>query len=384
MFVDITIQKDSPICRQIEKKIRAAIASGELPPGSRLPSVHVLAKQLKTSSCTVQIALKSLALDGLLKRTPRVGTFVTPRAQWLTSVGLYFGRDFFHGQGMAFYRALHQQLMDDLNHRGVRHKLHLDSRPKNKQGEPLPELAAAVARGEIQGLILGICDSVEMAWLRKLGVPMALSGSWNAPYGVAQDIKQMMSFAMQDFRHRGCRSVSVILPIPPAAPGDQSLSHRVLFQSFVDAAADAGLETRNSWVRVPEQLIPVEEHEDFGYREFQHIWKQTVRPDALFVFPDTVVRGTVTGILQAGISVPGELKLVFHRNSGIPVFCPMPASWVELDIAKAAASLIHHIECQLAGQTITEPSPLPFTLVECDPLSLTNNKTYKNNPKSLI
>jgi hypothetical protein len=55
-------------------------------------------------------------------------------------------------------------------------------------------------------------------------------------------------------------------------------------------------------------------------------------------------------MLQSRVSVPGELKLVLHRNKGIPLLCPLPATWVEIDPGQAASALVRQIECQLAGE----------------------------------
>ena len=102
-----------------------------------------------------------------------------------------------------------------------------------------------------------------------------------------------------------------------------------------------------------------QEHEEFGYREFLEIWKQPERPDGLFVYPDTVVKGTIIAILQESVSVPADLKLVFHRNEGCPLLCPVEATWMVSDTGSLATALIGLVERQLAGQPV-EPILVPF------------------------
>jgi DNA-binding LacI/PurR family transcriptional regulator len=129
----------------------------------------------------------------------------------------------------------------------------------------------------------------------------------------------------------------------------------------VDTAADHGLGTSDSWIKLPDRAIPAEQYEEFGYQAFQEIWKNPQRPDGLLIYPDIVARGSVTAALHLRVSVPGELKLVLHRNKGIPLLCPLPATWVEFDPGQAASALVRQIECQLAGEP-TEPIFIPHTL----------------------
>jgi DNA-binding FadR family transcriptional regulator len=63
---------------QVEQKIRAAILSGELRGGERLPSEDELGKQFGVSRTTVREALRALCAQGLITKSPGVkgGSFV--------------------------------------------------------------------------------------------------------------------------------------------------------------------------------------------------------------------------------------------------------------------------------------------------------------------
>lgn len=58
---------------QVEEKIRGAILSGELRSGERLPPEAELARQFDVSRTTVREALRSLAGQNLIEKTPGVG-----------------------------------------------------------------------------------------------------------------------------------------------------------------------------------------------------------------------------------------------------------------------------------------------------------------------
>ncbi len=67
---------DSPIYLQIAGVLEDAIISGELPPGSRLPSVRELAALSRTNPNTVQKALQVLQDKQLIYTRRTSGKFV--------------------------------------------------------------------------------------------------------------------------------------------------------------------------------------------------------------------------------------------------------------------------------------------------------------------
>jgi DNA-binding GntR family transcriptional regulator len=66
-----------PLQHQLHSQIAAAIRSGGLPAGSRLPSSRVLARLLRISRNTVVAAYDDLIADGLLHAKPGSGLRVT-------------------------------------------------------------------------------------------------------------------------------------------------------------------------------------------------------------------------------------------------------------------------------------------------------------------
>ncbi|GAA2853163.1 GntR family transcriptional regulator [Actinoplanes cyaneus] len=63
----------------IERALREAVRSGQLSPGSRLPSSRVLAQQLGVARNTVSQVYEQLAAEGYLTARPRSGMSVAPR-----------------------------------------------------------------------------------------------------------------------------------------------------------------------------------------------------------------------------------------------------------------------------------------------------------------
>jgi GntR family transcriptional regulator len=69
----------TPIHAQLERAIRAAIATGRLEPNEQLPTVRQLAVQLQINANTVARVYTHLERLGLLETRRGVGTFVAAR-----------------------------------------------------------------------------------------------------------------------------------------------------------------------------------------------------------------------------------------------------------------------------------------------------------------
>lgn len=78
------LSDDRPIYVQLMETITAAIASGTLAAGSRLPSVREMAAQTGVNPNTMQRALAELERDGLLYSQRTAGRFVTDQSDRIT------------------------------------------------------------------------------------------------------------------------------------------------------------------------------------------------------------------------------------------------------------------------------------------------------------
>lgn len=76
--MDIIISNSSgvPIYEQIEEQIKSQIMTGELVEGEALPSMRVLAKELKISIITTKRAYEDLERDGFIESVTGKGSFV--------------------------------------------------------------------------------------------------------------------------------------------------------------------------------------------------------------------------------------------------------------------------------------------------------------------
>ncbi|MBA2692553.1 MAG: GntR family transcriptional regulator [Rubrobacter sp.] len=70
-----------PMYRQIESQLRDFILAGQLPPGTKLPSVRALAKDLACSVITTRRAYQDLEGEGLIRTRQGMGTVVAQIAE---------------------------------------------------------------------------------------------------------------------------------------------------------------------------------------------------------------------------------------------------------------------------------------------------------------
>lgn len=70
---------DAPIYEQITQQVKAAILSGELTEGAPLPSIRLLAKELRISVITTKRAYEELEREGFVVTMSGKGSFVAPQ-----------------------------------------------------------------------------------------------------------------------------------------------------------------------------------------------------------------------------------------------------------------------------------------------------------------
>lgn len=68
---------DTPLYRQLYQQIRALVLAGELPAGTRLPTIRQLAQQLSLARVTVAAAYDQLEAEGYLTGRVGAGTYIT-------------------------------------------------------------------------------------------------------------------------------------------------------------------------------------------------------------------------------------------------------------------------------------------------------------------
>ena len=79
MDIIISNSGDTPIYDQITRQVKGLILRGDLAEGEALPSMRLLAKELRISVITTKRAYEELERDGFLENVPGKGCFVAPQ-----------------------------------------------------------------------------------------------------------------------------------------------------------------------------------------------------------------------------------------------------------------------------------------------------------------
>jgi GntR family transcriptional regulator len=79
LILKIDQRNPLPLYAQIERGIRALVASGQLKPGEKLPTVRQLAVDLKVNANTIAKVYVELERAGIVETRRGVGTFVSEK-----------------------------------------------------------------------------------------------------------------------------------------------------------------------------------------------------------------------------------------------------------------------------------------------------------------
>jgi len=78
VFVVLSPTHPDPMYKQVTDQIKDAIASGDLTPNDRLPSVRELSEALNVSAITIKRAYQDLETDGFIVTRAGMGSYVAP------------------------------------------------------------------------------------------------------------------------------------------------------------------------------------------------------------------------------------------------------------------------------------------------------------------
>ena len=76
MFITLSPSSPDPLYKQVTDQIRDAIATGDLAPGDKLPSIRELGRALDVSLITIKRAYQDLEAQGYILTRHGLGCFV--------------------------------------------------------------------------------------------------------------------------------------------------------------------------------------------------------------------------------------------------------------------------------------------------------------------
>jgi len=324
-----------------------------LGPGARLPTVAMLCDSLSVSNATLDSILRELEKQGAVRREHGRGIFVSPTIR-LKTVGVVFGRDVFSPGASPFWglmlRAVRDQAGDD--GRFVA-QAYLDITHADGGLGGHAQLVEDLEDRRLDGLLLLAPKNEydEVAELRAHGVPLVVFGGQAAEgWSVTIDWTPLLDRAAAEIARSGCRRVGLIAP-----PDQQALFTQALRQA---GAGDVRLDdwSYETWGAVISHS-GAREHSahQLACRRLAER-PATPLPEVLVSLDDTMTRGVITALLQAGMQPGRDVRIVTAENKGSPVLAPYAAeiTRVALDPAKIVKAALDMLETLMDGGTPPE------------------------------
>ena len=306
----IQLQKTVALYQQIANYYEKEIVEGRLGPGDRIPATTELAKKFEVNTATVQQSLKLLMNRGLVGRAPGRGTFVRKGINSKT-IGIIFGKEIYTDPNKVFYSAFLESLTTLLEDKGWNCKLFTSSEFAGYD-KAFYDLKSEVDSGEIKAVIEFCSNSLISSWV---------SDECPVPYPKGPrhtDFKHFTYTGLDYLYKNGAQKVNVI-----AQDSDYGLkSYKKAISAFCN---NRNIDSKNII------LTPAASRIDKGYQAAKKIFKNGINCDSLLVSNDSTFKGVLYAILELGIKIPEQIKVLTHANKGVDLFCHLPLTRLEVD-----------------------------------------------------
>ncbi len=347
MNLETTSPRPPNLPRRIADELRAELGC-RYKAGHKLPGMHLLRKRFGVSINTIGAALDMLAGEGLVEKRRGSGVYVSEdagrkRVGVLSELDLLDPRIGFH------FRALAGALTLKLEELDIEPRLYVGHAEPGAgaSDEPTcPGFWSDVNAGRLDGAVILNVPSTH-AWNRRVStMPLPAVGH---PTEYVSDLDEdgMLDAALACLVGQGCRSIGLM-----------SWMGKNLFRKKLDVL---GLSSHDSWIRC--DMDPAVRGS--GWKEFNDIWGAPEgRPDGLVILDDMLFSDAQLAIMETGVRVPQDLKIVVQTSRNASPTIRLPASIIEVDPAEAAEILAGMISKRLRG-IIPEPKRrlLSFRLI---------------------
>jgi LacI family transcriptional regulator len=198
------------------------------------------------------------------------------------------------------------------------------------------EIDRLLAR-QVDGLILASSQPPAakdaFARIEARGIPYVLidrnfAGA-GAPYVGSNDV-EIGRLATRHLIERGCRRIAHIAGPQHTTPGIARL------QGYREVLAEAG-------IAAPDSYVVYASDDASGYEAACTLLKAQPLPDGIFGYNDPSAAGAIKAVLEAGIRVPQQLKIIGAGNVHYSDLLRVPLSTVDqrsMDIGRKAAEIL--------------------------------------------
>ena len=344
----------------VANDLKSLISAGRYKKTNMLPTQAQLSKKYDVSIGTVERAITRLSQLGLVRPERGRGLLVIDR----TATGEYaiVAQNSLFGQGSSsFTRLVCSALTDLLQSKYPRcyPKLHMygnsNYTPTTVDVSGRVDLLEPSVLSRLRGVFSIDNISAAAESLARHGVSVVSVSSPMLKYGVGLDADSFTDKAFRFLGSIGCRDVAVIgAEVHDAIYGNDIFCRRIKAPFCKDrlTSSSKGIHLEDRTDRTS--------FEEAGYELFKRLWANGDHPDAVLVLDDNICRGVLRAMLQLGVSLPRDIKLISQTNSGDRIPYHKDITRLELNLQNWAAEAVKMMETLSQGRK-PEPAKIYIT-----------------------
>lgn len=330
----------------LEKKVRR-----DLRVGAKLPSEANLAKSYGVSTLTVREAVAGLVEKGLVERRHGSGTYVAD-LNALRHVGILLNIDLTEPATLGYWMPVMARAKQLLGTFGYRVRIYSLEQQTGSVTGPIAgcaDLEVDLQKEHLHGVfVVGqALDRQRLGEFQKQSIPV-VQANRQAAFGAAADYEDLLRHAVDSLVSKGCRRIAVL-----RWGLADSACRRILEQAGVPSDDDL-------IVDIPQPAVY-----GIGYdltRRLLHAVQP--RPDGLVICDEQVFPGASFALLEAGVRVPGDIRIATHANEGAQIFSPLPATALLVSPAEVAERLTGLLVRLINGERPPPQSISPSIRIE--------------------
>ncbi len=294
---------------ELIEELRGRIIRGAYPPGSRIPTRAEMVATLGGSTATIQHAFDQLEKEGFLVSRGKFGSYVSKAPPHLSKFGLVQCLPNCWGVTSLYRRNIDHVAKKITRGGDFELSIYEPLMPQSSSNDYV-ELLKDISSHCIAGIIFA--GEPLPAWKDSImagALPKAVIGSQPHFYKdlpcVKVETSSFFDLALRDLAEHSRRRPALIMV------DDDIARHAGRFRRL---AEEAGLQTRPYW----EQGVSWTSRINVvGLVRLMFNPGQKQRPDSIIVADDNLLEGVVQGLVESGVSVPDEVRLVCLVNRPI-------------------------------------------------------------------
>ena len=343
-----------PVYLQIEQLIEQLILTQQLSAHELIPSVAVLARQLKVAPLTVQRAYRRLQERRLIYSIAGKGSFVADTADQQFVGVLVHHQVMLDAPQAPTMALLIRAICEELAELRLPVRIFTDTCPYSHKPTISPDVVSSLKKGRPIGMILvahhGSEELYELARERSFPV-IGINTGAQADVRFTFDLERMLRASLASLRERKIEEAALIWLDQNNSPAERLDYLRQVERHMIDC----GMTPKQEWI------IGVNQGTDWaGYHAFNHLWSLPRRPHGLVVMDDVIGRGVHMAVLARQIRVPDDLAVVVQTNEDSPITFPEQWQQAGYNLTQCGQRAVEVLQTLLAGGKVESDIKLPF------------------------